>query len=229
MIAPRPVKPAGRLVGVIADPDSLGRALRLRRPPDLFELRLDSLRDCLEEIARALPRLRAPIIITARHPAEGGAHALAAAARRDLLGRFLPFARYLDLELRSAHAFAPLLAAARRHKVGLILSCHDFAGTPPLAALREQLESASAYRPDIFKLATRTDTVVQLDRLLDFFRQNSGSFALAAMGMGRLGLASRRELLRMGSALNYAALGAANAPGQPTLRNLRRTRAAYII
>ena len=48
------------------------------------------------------------------------------------------------------------------------------------------------------------------------------------MGMGKLASASRRQLLRMGSALNYAAVGAANAPGQPSLRSLRRTRAAYI-
>ena len=32
-----------RIVGVIASPADLDRALRMRRPPDLFELRLDRL------------------------------------------------------------------------------------------------------------------------------------------------------------------------------------------
>lgn len=219
----------GRLVGVIADRASLQRALRLRRPPDLFELRLDSLGDCLAEIERALPRLRAPLIITARHPDEGGAHALSAASRGELLARFLDRARYLDVELRSLRDFPALLAAARRRKVGLIISVHDFADTPQPAVLREKLQRAAKLRPAIFKIATRMDSPVQLERLLTFFRENSGPIPLAAMGMGELGLASRRQLLRMGSALNYAALGPANAPGQPTLRNLRRTRAAYTI
>ncbi len=219
----------GQLVGVIADHPSWQRALRLLRPPDLFELRLDSLGECLAEIERALPRLRAPLIITARHPAEGGSAALTAAARGKLLERFLDHARYLDVELRSGRDFPALLATARRRRIGLIISVHDFADTPEPALLREKLQRAAKLQPAIFKIATRTDTPAQLARLLDFFRENSGPIPLAAMGMGELGLASRRQLLRMGSALNYAALGAANAPGQPTLRNLRRTRAAYII
>ena len=57
--------PATRLVGVIASPTALGRALRSRRPPDLFELRLDALRQSLGAVARALPRLRAPLILIA--------------------------------------------------------------------------------------------------------------------------------------------------------------------
>ncbi len=218
----------GRLVGVIADRASWERALRLRRLPDLFELRLDSLGDCLAEIESALPRLRAPLIITARHPDEGGAAALTAAARGELLARFLEHARYLDLELRSAHELRALLAPARRRGVGLIISAHHFADTPKPAVLRQQLKRATSFRPDIFKIATRTDRPAQLERLLAFFRENSGRVPLAAMGMGKLGFASRRQLLRMGSALNYAAVGVANAPGQPTLRNLLRTRAAYI-
>ncbi len=218
----------GQLVGVIADRASWERALRLRRLPDLFELRLDSLGDCLAEIESALRRLRAPLIITARHPEEGGSTGLSADGRGQLLARFLEHARYLDLELRSAHEFRALRAAARRRDVGLIISVHHFANTPEPEMLRQQLKRAASFRPDIFKIATRTDRPAQLERLLAFFRENSGRLPLAAMGMGKLGLASRRQLLRMGSALNYAALGAANAPGQPTLRNLRPTRAAYI-
>lgn len=219
----------GRLVGVIADRNSLARALRLRRPPDLFELRLDSLGDRLAEIEGAIPRLGAPFIITARHPAEGGVGALTALSRRRLLERFLGHARYLDVELRSASELQPLLAAARQRGIGLILSLHDFADTPDPARLQAALRRAARFHPAIFKVATRTDRPAQLDRLLDFFRKNSGSLPLAAMGMGKLGLQSRRRLLRMGSALNYAALGAANVSGQPTLDNLRRTRAAYTI
>ena len=42
-------------------------ALRLRSPPDFFELRLDALVNSLGEVAANIPHLRAPIILTARH------------------------------------------------------------------------------------------------------------------------------------------------------------------
>jgi 3-dehydroquinate dehydratase I len=218
---------AGRLVGVIADGAALARALRLRARPDFFELRLDSLGDILAETERALPLLRAPLIITARHPAEGGSAGLTASARRKLLERFLAHAAFVDVELRSVVEMQPLLAAARRQDVGVILSLHDFVDTPEPRVLRAHLARALRYRPDIFKLATRTDHPAQLERLLAFFRENSARQPLAAVGLGRLGPAARRQLLRMGSVLNYGAVGVANAPGQPTLGNLRRTRAAY--
>ncbi len=228
-IVPTSLKTPARLVGVIANRAALEKAGRLRQPPDFLELRLDLLRDCLEEIEATIPKLRAPLIFTARHPAEGGGHALSAKTRRDLLRRFLEHAAFIDVERRSAPHFAALLAEARQRKIGLIISSHDLRATPSPEALRRQLTAAMRYRPDIFKIATRTDTSQQLDRLIAFFEENSGAFPIAAMGMGKRGAASRRRLLRLGSVLNYAALDRAFLPGQPTLRRLRRIRAAYII
>ena len=49
------------------------------------------------------------------------------------------------------------------------------------------------------------------------------------MGIGKLGLASRRRLDRLGSALTYVSIGQANVAGQPSLGQLRRARRAYII
>ena len=79
----------GRVVAVIASRLDLAKAVRLRRRPDLFELRLDMLRDSLGEVSRILPRLSAPLILTARHPREGGAGGLTLSSRRALLLRFL--------------------------------------------------------------------------------------------------------------------------------------------
>lgn len=66
------------VVGVITSPTELRRAASLRNPPDLFELRLDYLLGREEALAKVIPKLPAPIIITARHPAEGGVHKLGA-------------------------------------------------------------------------------------------------------------------------------------------------------
>ncbi len=225
----KPPAALSRLVGVVASRAALTRAARLRRPPDLFELRLDALRNSLGEVERTLPKLRAPLILTARHPLEGGQGTLAAGDRRALLLRFLEHAAFVDLELRSVRHFPALLRELRRRDIGLILSHHDFRETPPPRHLQRLAKSAAAFRPAIFKLATRTDTPAQLARLVSFFMESEGApIPLAAMGMGRLGLASRQQLDRLGSALTYVALGEANAEGQPTLSRLRRTRRAYM-
>jgi len=62
------------IVGVISTPAELDRSLRIRKSPDFFELRLDSLGEPVDE--EKLSRLRAPLIITARDPREGGANNL---------------------------------------------------------------------------------------------------------------------------------------------------------
>src|SRR6516164_73499 len=93
-----------RIVAVIASPADMDRAMRIRRPPNFFELRLDRLAAIVDQLENKLPKLRAPLIITARHPEEGGANKLSLPQRRDLLTRFLNHAEYLDVELRSASA-----------------------------------------------------------------------------------------------------------------------------
>jgi 3-dehydroquinate dehydratase-1 len=221
--------PVSRLVGVIASPAALVRALRLRYPPDLFELRLDALRRSLGTVARAIPQLRAPLILTARHPAEGGRGGLKLAARRTLLLRFLDHAAFVDLELRSVRQMQALIDQTRRRKIGLIISCHDLHDTPSRNEFRRQAKAAAALRPAIFKVATRTDTPAQLARLVSFFATTRGSLPIAAMGIGKLGLASRRQLARLGSVLTYVSLGEANIDGQPSLSQLRRARRAYTI
>ena len=231
MRATAPVNQIGaknRVVGVIASPRALARAARLRRPPDLFELRLDALHDSLVEIERLLPRLRAPLILTARHPAEGGRGRLSLAARRALLFRFLPEAAFIDLELRSVRQMPALLEEIRRRHLGLIISRHDLGRTPSLGELRRFAQAAAAFHPAILKIATRTETAAELERLLAFFEDNPSPVPIAAMGLGKLGGPSRRRLARLGSALTYVSLDRVVVAGQSTLEQLRRARRAYI-
>ena len=220
---------APRVVGIIASPATLVRAIRLRRPPDLFELRLDALRDSLGEVERAIPKLRAPLILTVRHPAEGGVGGLRASQRRALLQRFLDAATLVDLELRSVRQMKALLDEMRRRRIGLLLSFHDFRDTPSVGEFHRLATCTAAIQPAIFKIATRTDTRAQLDRLIEFVQAaNRPEFPIAAMGLGKLGARSRRQLDRLGCALTYVALGEPNAQGQPSLSQLRRARRTHI-
>ncbi len=215
-------KPRPRIVGVIASREDLEQALRMRRPPDLFELRLDRLAGIVGRVETKLPKLRAPLIITARHPNEGGSGRLSLRQRRALLSRFLTHADYLDVELRSGRALRALLAIAKTKNVRRIISFHDFKSTPSARLLVAKAHNAKALRADIFKVATRTDTPTELGRLLEFITKNRVNVRLAVMGVGRLGAISRVLLARAGSVLIYASLGpATDVEGQLSLEQLR--------
>src|SRR5437762_2730563 len=114
-------KPINRLVGVVATNADLKKAMRLRKRPDFFELRLDALCYYPEEIEQAIPKLRAPLILTARPPAEDGRNNLSATARRRLLLRFFDRAAFVDLELRSLGELRLVRQQASRAKIGLII------------------------------------------------------------------------------------------------------------
>jgi 3-dehydroquinate dehydratase-1 len=251
MTARTPVKISklrARLVGVIASRADLQLAVKMANPPDFFELRLDRLIGCLDQLEKK--RLPAPLIITARHPAEGGANRLSIQRRRDLLMRFLPRARYVDLELRSAKSLRVVLDLARKKRIGSIISFHDFKNTPSVRTLKNKARAAKSYGADIFKVAIRTDTSAQVERLLDFFANEklvpSGAkrksfpewsrkgrmdidLAISAMGMGKLGAVSRVVLAQLGSVLNYGSLRTPNAGGQLSIRQLRSALCALKI
>lgn len=241
--------PAGRrrprLVGVITSRADLDFAIRMLKPPDLFELRLDHLVRIVDGLESKISRLCVPLIVTARHPQEGGVNKLSFRQRRELLSRFLPRARYIDIELRSAAALHALLKLARKKNVRRIISFHDLKATPDYRDLQAKARRAKSLGADIFKAATRTDTPAQLAQLLDFMTKKqpvltearrsrtdvdlttervrlTGGLAVSAMGIGKLGVISRVLLAYRGSALVYGSVAAASeVEGQMSLEQLR--------
>ena len=212
-----------RVVGVIVTRADLRLALRMSAPPDLFEVRLDHLIKHLAEVEDTIKKLRAPLIITARHPLEGGANRLRAHERRALLLRFLPYAAYVDIELRSLRGFRRVLEAAQSSQIPVIISFHDFQNTPSQNQLRAKERAAFAAGAGIFKVASRTDRAAQLARLRAFLTGERHALPVSAMGIGKLGRASRIALARCGLVLNYAHLGKARIAGQLDLPSLRKS------
>ena len=218
----RSTKRRPRIVGVIASRYDLEQALRMRRPPDLFELRLDRLAGVVIESKRSYR--------SSAHRSSSQHDTRTKAAAADchcgnvarLLSRFLTHADYLDVELRSARALRALIAIAKTKKVRRIISFHDFKSTPSARLLVAKAHNAKALRADIFKVATRTDTPTELGRLLEFITKNPVNVRLAVMGIGGLGAISRVLLARAGSVLIYASLGpATDVEGQLSLEQLR--------
>lgn len=223
MTTRRPVKTARpQLVAVIASSADLDAAIAMKRQPDLFELRLDSLFPITSQFEKKISRLRAPLIITARDPREGGIGELSFEKRSDLLLEFLPRARYVDVELRSARKFESLLARAQKQKISRILSYHNFKSTPTSRSLYAKARMAGSLGADIFKVATRTDTPAAVARLIDFIAHKEvDHLSISAMGIGTLGAISRLLVARCGSVLNYASLGQPNVEGQLSVALLR--------
>ena len=187
---------------------------------DLVELRVDAFTTDLAPLIRAVPRLKIPCLVTVRHPAEGGVNGLTLARRRALYLQFLPYAAFIDVELRSVEKLADVIGAARTRGVKVVVSDHDFRKTPPLAQLQSRVRRMQRSGADICKIATLTSTASDLHRLLALFTTRQ-PLPLSVMGMGAFGKVSRLLLARAGSVLNYGYLDRPNASGQWEARLLR--------
>lgn len=209
---------SSNVVGTIHSPGALAAALKLRPGAvDFLELRVDAFAEAAAcaRLEKSLPRLCAPLLLTVRHPLEGGAGRLDVAQRRALYLRFLPRASLVDVELRSAETLQDVIAAARAQGAGVILSHHDFHKTPSLARLQTLWRAARRAGADVFKVAAVADKARDLAVLLDFLTaRRVAPPALAVMGMGVFGKVSRLVFAQGGSVLNYGFLDRAQVPGQ---------------
>ena len=213
---------SARVVGTVHSPGALRCALKLKPGSvDVLELRLDAFVSDLETLEKAARRLKFPLLITARHPAEGGVGGLSAGARRALYRRFLPYAAWMDVELRSVKPLADVVSEARTAGVQLVVSSHFFRRMPTLTQLKALAGKARRAGADVFKLAARAERPADVATLLGLFPESAGQH-LAVMGMGAFGQVSRLVLARAGSVLNYGYLDQPNASGQWEATELRK-------
>jgi 3-dehydroquinate dehydratase / shikimate dehydrogenase len=105
----------------------------------------------------------------------------------------------------------------------VLLSVHDFERTPPLP------RSVNAPRRggvDAVKIAAKARTISDSLRLLRLARRSKN---FVAVPMGDVGLPARILALREGSALAYAPVAEATAPGQVSLEELKHLYRAHMI
>lgn len=216
------------LVGVLSDPAALATrvdTLVATRAVDWVELRFDQLdRARWPEafaLAGALHAGGIATLGTLRLASDGGREANDDDARATALEGLFEHVDVVDVELSSRYA-SRLVAGARAASRRVVVSQHDFTGTPSLAALEATYAKARALAPDVVKLATRVvDPLVDGDVLVDFLRAHrDGTLALVAMGADAVSL--RMHLPLVGSALAYGYLDVSTAPGQVAAVDLRR-------
>ena len=207
------------VVGTVWSAGSLAAACALGPGPggpDVLELRVDHFArrpGQLDALAARAPR---PLLVTVRHPAEGGAAPglLDARVRHRLYGHFRFSAAMVDVEVRSLRELAATVTRARADGVRVVASFHDFRAVPDARTLRELATCAVDGGADVFKVAATVTRPGELARLLDLL-EDERRLPLAVMGMGALGRVSRLALAAGGSVLNYGYLGKrAQVPGQ---------------
>ncbi|MFH0909377.1 MAG: type I 3-dehydroquinate dehydratase [bacterium] len=211
------------VVGVISLPRTLEHPLDLKQLPfDVAELRIDLVGvDCPDwlEFASRMVAAGTPVILTVRHPNEGGHWYLDEQERAAVYRTALPFVSAIDVEIGS-EIIKPLADEARRAGKLVIGSFHDFEETPDEAFLRAKILDGRSKGADVVKLAT----MIQADADLVALRAllaDASSGPLCLLGMGDRGAESRVSLAVAGSCLAYGYYDQANAPGQLSAGELR--------
>jgi 3-dehydroquinate dehydratase / shikimate dehydrogenase len=196
----------------------LAHALRATRT---VELRLDWLAG-EDEVAKFLARLakkrpRATPIATCRRRAAGGRFPGTIAQQLVHLASALRSGcAWYDLEVESSARCPPELLAVLLGEGRRIASAHFFRRSPK--NLRRVTDALSHGKPDVIKIAAQCDS---LGRSLEVLRLARGRRNVIVVPMGDAAMAARVLALREGSALAYAPVENATAPGQATLHDMK--------
>ena len=131
-------------------------------------------------------------------------------------------ADYVDVELDSPPLITEgIMAAARRYDCGVIVSFHDFAGTPTRKELGKIVDGCFSMGADIAKIACVTNSTGDCARLLGVLDDER---PIVAVGMGKLGRITRIAAPLLGSPFTFASpsIGKETAEGQIDASTLKR-------
>ena len=195
---------------------------------DMVELRgdyLDILPDyekldrLLMDTANILPDK--VLLFTIRSEAEGG-QALAFSSpsiyeiNRHVIEKKL--ADMVDVELFSgADNARDLIALAKQTDTKIIMSNHDFQTTPDAMTIVNRLRSMQDIGADVVKIAVMPENKMQVVILLaatELMREAYAEVPVVTMSMGKMGAISRISGQVFGSAITFASMKEASAPGQ---------------
>jgi 3-dehydroquinate dehydratase type I len=221
-------KPLLRICVPVVEPTvnrARGRYQRAARKGLWTEVRLDYLEEPAPDLQKLFRSLPGPVIATNRLAAEGGRWTGTEADRLDRLTKALDLGvTCLDLELAADAGFRREVWA-HRGATKLILSWHDFAGTPDAARLKAVLDEMLAAEADVVKMVALANDPADNLRMLSLIpRARAQGKDIIAFCMGPLGKWSRIAAPLVGSWLSFAPFSKtrASAPGQLTVNDVKR-------
>jgi 3-dehydroquinate dehydratase / shikimate dehydrogenase len=131
--------------------------------------------------------------------------------------------QWCDLELETLHKLPGKSVRGYPVPAHVLLSLHDFGRTPDLPP---SMNPSARCGVDAVKIAAEAQSIHDSVRLLRLAR-NSKNFI--AVPMGEVGLPARILALREGSALAYAPVATATAPGQVSLDEMKHLYRAHVL
>ena len=211
----------------------------LPKQPDVLEWRIDFLEAIADtalviETARAIKRAAGtvPILLTRRSATEGGQPvpmteaAVVAMYARACEARCVDL---IDYELSNApEHLKDLREVSAAHGVAMVMSYHNFQGTPDTATLLGRFAEAQRLGADVAKVAVMPKDPQEVLTLLGatYTASQTSHIPLISMSMGGIGSISRVMGWLYGSAATFAVGKSSSAPGQIAVEDLRTMLAA---
>lgn len=206
--------------------DILQRALSYQQEyHDLVELRIDyfealhdekQLKDLLVSLRKVLD---CPILLTCRTSQEGGEVTLTSQDYIQVLSLACQSGciDLVDIELSQGNLVVyQLVNLAHQQHICVVMSKHDFEKTPSLSKIQETLEKMEIMGGDILKVAYMPQNKQDVLTLINATMLLSEKFnqPLVTISMGELGKITRLCGELIGSAITFASVQKASAPGQ---------------
>jgi 3-dehydroquinate dehydratase-1 len=190
---------------------------------DYVEIRFDFLKlDQLQPAIDAAKKIKNRAVFTLRSKEQGGKFAGSEQQRVQWLHRLADQKpMLLDVEIDTLQENEELADLLERQKTPVLVSWHDFEQTPPNDKIADILSEMRIYS-NYVKVVTTARNVDDSLRLLDLYDTAMGLHPIF-FAMGEAGIISRVMCTVIGNApFTYASLDRAVAPGQLTVKQLRK-------
>jgi 3-dehydroquinate dehydratase I len=202
-----------RVAGIISSAEFLFKLPSLANTIscDLLEIRLDEIDLPWPEVREAIQKTGVPVLLTIRHPSEGGKWRGSEQERLAIYLEALHDVAIIDVELNSEIA-EQVTKAARDKCKPAIVSFHDFAKTPSLDELNKIISRGQKIA-DVVKISTMVRGAGDIAILEELLRMDREA-PLCVIGMGDHARQTRVTFPLLGSCLTYGYLDKPTAPGQ---------------
>ncbi len=190
---------------------------------DYVEIRFDFLRpEQLQAAIDSAKGIKSRAVFTLRSKDQGGKFV---GSEQDRVKWLYKLAEQkpmlLDVELDTLQQNDELADFLERQKTPVLVSWHDFQKTPPKDKIADILSEMRIYSNNV-KIVTTANSIEDSLRLLDMYETAIGLNPIF-FAMGEAGVISRVLCTVIGNApFTYASLEKAIAPGQLTVRQMRR-------
>ena len=190
---------------------------------DYAELRLDFLKPsqipfCLTLVRRHLNRC----VCTLRPTTEGGKFSGNEKERISILKLISEFEPYLlDVEYNTLRKNKELEKYLKRTKNRILVSWHNFTKTPNEQTLRSMFKKMSKFSNNV-KIVTTAKKISDMIQVLSLYKIRARNVNLISFAMGDYGRMSRILCTKLGSPYTYVSLGRPVAPGQFSLKEMKR-------